>query len=176
MSRVPSRFSDRRYAGGDAIVRDIADYDSVGSDDDIIAHFDGTQHLRAGADVDVIADHGCAGLIDALQSDNDAVADAAVIAELGIAADHDPAEMIDDKVMADLNLARQLDPGDHLNPFERDFVKQRENLTEERRSNLVAPPSEAIDDQCPKALGSPVATVGSQIFSNVVEHVCYAKR
>jgi len=52
---------------------------------------------------------GRARMIDALQTHDDSVAYAAVVAEFRITADDNAAEVIDDEVASDLHFARQID-------------------------------------------------------------------
>src|SRR6516165_3053733 len=154
-----SRLVHCRNPSRDAIVRHVADDDRICTDNHIIPHLDGTEDLGPRADIHIVADHGRGRLINPPQADYDAVADTAIVAELCIAADHDAAEVIDDEVPTDLNLARQLDPGDDLNELECYLVDEREELAKEGGSDAVTPAAETIHDQRPEALGAPTATV-----------------
>ena len=51
--------------------------------------------------------------------DNDAVANAAVVSELGVSADDDAAKMVDDEVTTYADLARQLDARNYLDESRR---------------------------------------------------------
>ena len=130
----------------------------------------GPKTFAPDADIDVIADHGRAGLIDSLQPDDHPIADAAIVAELGISADHNPTEVIDDEIAADFHLAGQLDSGDDLREFEPDFVDQRKEFAQQRGPNPVAPAPKAINDQRPKSLCAPIAAMRAQILTDVVKH------
>ena len=95
---------------------------------------------------------------------------AAIVAELCISADDDPAKVIDHEVSADLHLAGQLNPGDDLDEFEQQFVDEREQLPKDRWLDAVAPAAEPIDHHHPETLGAAIAVMCAEIFTDVVEH------
>ena len=90
---------------------------------------DWTEQFRTGSDINVIADDRRAFVLDVPQSNDDAIAYTAVVAELCIAAYHDAAEMIDDKITTNLRLAGQFNSGNDLHKLEKHVVDERAELS-----------------------------------------------
>ncbi len=112
---------------------------------------------------------GATFFLHAAQSDHDAVADTTIVAEPGIAANDDAAEMIDDEIASDFGLARHLDAGDDLDQFEQDLVEQRERPPQQSRPHAIAPPPKPIDQHHPEAPARPIAVMRLEIASDVLK-------
>src|SRR6267143_3262927 len=108
----PDRFfrcpalDDGRNLNSDRVVRHAFQHYCMRPDQDVVADSDGAQQLGADTDVDVVSDHRRRALVDATNADDDTAADAAVVAEFRVAADDDPAEMVDHETAPDWHLAR----------------------------------------------------------------------
>src|SRR6267143_2963182 len=172
----PDRFfrcpalDDGRNLNSDRVVRHAFQHYCIRPDQDVVADSDGAQQLGADTDVDVVSDHRRRALVDATNADDDTAADAAVVAEFRVAADDDPAEMVDHEIAPDWHLARQLDPSHYLDELEEDFIDQRKEFSQQRRADTVTPAAEAIDQQRPEALCAPVTPVRPEIAAYVLEH------
>ena len=113
---------------GNAVTGHVAYDNSIRTNCNVVTDGNRPQKLSAGADVEIIADDGCLGLVDPAEPDDDPISYAAVVAESGITADYNAAEMIDHEIAADFDLARQFDSGDDLDQFKRDPIQQREHF------------------------------------------------
>jgi hypothetical protein len=105
---------------------------------------DRTKELRAGSNIDIVTNDGRGFFSDTTYTDDNTVANAAVVAKSRITADYNPAEVIYDKVAADIDLTRHLDASDYLREFQKDVIEQREKFARDRRPNPIAPASKAI--------------------------------
>src|SRR6185312_15423674 len=114
------------------------------------------QQLGSGADIDAVADHGRPPRAGMPQAHRDPVPDHDVIAEYGVAAHDDSAEVLDAKAAAYGGFARQIDPGQNLRPQFQDAVGKRKRQPEQAGPYAVAPPSEAIYPHDPQPLARPI--------------------
>ena len=110
MRTSPARKDARRYADRTAAVGHIDKYDSVRSDGHVVSDANGTEQLRAGSDVDPVADLRRAALCAMTQAYRHAVADYAIVSKTRVAANHNAADVLDDEAPADVRFTRQFNP------------------------------------------------------------------
>lgn len=130
-----SGFYDCRNTNSDAIIRNVAQHDSVSTDQHIVTDLDGAEELRSGPNIDVVADNWSALFLDAAQADHNSVPDATIIADPCIAADNDSAKMIDDKIISKLHFAGKIYPSYNLYQFVQYAIDKRKDLPENGRTN-----------------------------------------
>src|ERR1700730_6300694 len=118
----------------------------------------------------MIADDGRAFFLDSTQPDHDAVANPAIVTELGVSAYDNSAKMINDEVATNPNFARQLYSRDDLDEFEQHPIDQREEFPQQGGPDAVTPTAEAIDHHHPETLGTPISLMRSKIITDVVKH------
>jgi hypothetical protein len=128
---VSSLLDSGGNAGSDAVFGNIRQHDRVRTDQDVIPNGDWSQQFRAGSDVDVVPYGRGPGFSHSAQSNHHAIANAAVVSELGIATDYDSTEVVDDKISTNLGFARQFYACNDLNEFESNFVEKRKYFSEE---------------------------------------------
>jgi hypothetical protein len=100
----------RDDAGGRArcnrIIRNVTQNPCARTDQHVIPDMNRPEKLSAGSDVDVIANHRCASLLDAPETNNNTIANAAIITELSVTTNNDSTKVVDDKTAAYSDLAR----------------------------------------------------------------------
>jgi len=95
----------------DRIGRNISDYHGIGANHYVVADRDRPQDLGSWAYVNAAAYHGSTPLAGASQVDYDAMAHNYIIAEYGVRANNNAAEMLNLKPSAHACLARQVYSG-----------------------------------------------------------------
>src|SRR3984957_12795336 len=118
-------------AGSDAVFGNIRQHHRVRTDQYVIPNRDWSQQFRAGSDVDVVPNDRGAGFSHPAQSNHHAIANAAVVSELGIATDYNSTKVVDDKISTNLGFARQFYARNDLNEFESNFVDKRKEFSED---------------------------------------------
>src|SRR6266545_7100460 len=118
------RLHDRRHADRYGVVGDVAQDNRIGSDQHVVADPDRAKQLRTRTDVDVVADRRRAFILNAPQSDDDAVTNAAIVTKFRIATDNNATKMINHEVPTNFDLAGQLDPGDDLDELVQHVVER----------------------------------------------------
>jgi len=129
------------------VIRHILVDDCVGADPAMIADYNFSDDLGAGAEQYVISDPGRAPL-PAPVSDSDMVIDRAMLSDNDRRMQYDPAKMVNTKPGADRAFRRDRNPrGD----FRQSFDQETERLG--RYAMPVEPVEEAIDEDRLKSLG-----------------------
>ena len=107
-----------RHADDRRVVRHLAQYDGIGRDAGVISDPKRPEHLRAGADHDVVPKRRVAfSDVLARAAKRHALIEQAVVTDLGGLADHNTGAVVNDEPPADLCAGMDLNPRPHFRPL-----------------------------------------------------------